>query len=679
MRRRLHALDPVLCLIGLIGVLWAAAAVAAATPLASPPEGPVTLDYAKSHHLQQEALTKARVASGLAKALALKTPNQGLYDVTHYDLDLTLAPTNRLLTGLVAITATVTGPSLATLDLDLKANMDVSGCTAAGAPVTFARALDLLTVTLDRTYATGETVVVEVAYSGNPAGESFGWDRYGGQPLIWTLSEPYGAREWWPCKDLNDDKADSVDVRVTVPDNLIVASNGLLVSDVDLGSTRAFHWRHRYPIATYLVSLTAHPFARFSHWYEPLAGGEPMEIAYFVVPDHLVSAQTGYLPTAAMIRVFAEGWGEYPFVDEKYGHAHFLWGGGMEHQTCTSLYYGAYTARLIAHELSHQWWGDMVTCADFQHIWLNEGFATWAEAYWLEKSVDMAAYHAEMNAAAYFGGGTIFVEDPTDFTAIFNYSLSYLKASWVVHMLRGVLGDEDFYAVLHAWRAQYEYGSATTEQLRDLCETISGKELDAFFQQWIYGQYYPSYEYSWWFAPEEGATRVNLRVRQTQTNTGLFTMPVQVFVDTDLGTVVHVVENSQAEQLYSFTVPGAATGLALDRDRWVLCTTAIAQVTGIPDGVPARQARLDPIYPNPFNPSAWLPYELPRAGRTNLAVYDAAGRLVRTLVAADLPAGEGRQRWDGRDEAGRPAPSGLYFARLSYEGGHWTRTLTLAR
>jgi len=658
--------------------LGAGTAGAALTPLSPPPEGPVTPEYATAHARQQEALVKARFAAGLAKALARKTPNQALYDVTHYDIDIALSPSTQTLSGKVTVTARVTGPSLATLDLDLRAGMAVSQCTAAGSPTTFSRSLDVLTVNLDRAYATGETVVAQVTYSGDPSGEAFGWSYYNTQPLIWTLSEPYGARDWWPCKDLNDDKADSVDVRVTVPDNLLVASNGRLVSDVDLGPTRTFHWKHRYPIATYLVSVTAHPFVKFSHWYTPLAGGQPMEVAYYVVPNRLANAQTGYLPTAAMIEAFAEGWGEYPFVDEKYGHAHFVWGGGMEHQTCTSLYYNSYSPGLIAHELAHQWWGDLVTCADFQHIWLNEGFATWAEAYWREKSEGMAGYHAEMNAAAYYGAGTIFVEDPTDFGAIFNYSLSYLKASWVVHMLRGVLGDTDFFAALAAYRAQYGFGSATTEQLRDVCEAVSGRDLDAFFQQWIYGEYYPAYAYEWWFAPEGGGTRVSLRVRQTQTNAGLFSMPLQVFVDTDQGTTVHVVENSQADELYAFTVPGNATGLQLDRDRWVLCTATGQAATGAPD-LPAASARLDPAYPNPFNPAAWVPYELPRAGRATLAVHDAAGRRVRTLAAGELPAGPGRARWDGRDQGGRPVASGTYFARLEFAGQVWTRSLTLAR
>ena len=149
--------------------------------------------------------------------------------------------------------------------------------------------------------------------------------------------------------------------------------------------------------------------------------------------------QATYALTVPMIDAFAQGYGEYPFVQEKYGHAEFTWGGGMEHQTISSM--GGWSEDLISHELAHQWWGDMITCADFGHIWLNEGFATWSEAYWKELSDGVETYRLYMDYASYWGGGTIFVEDPLN-DNIFDGNLSYNKGSWVVHMLRGVLGDE---------------------------------------------------------------------------------------------------------------------------------------------------------------------------------------------------------------------------------------------
>jgi hypothetical protein len=515
-------------------------------------------------HRAEEAATKAARAQALERADLARTANQDLFDVHHYDLDLVLDPGTQTLSGTVTTTAEVVGGPVSTMDFNLTNDMAVSAVTSAGTPVGFTHPARIVTVTLDRSYATGETVVVAITYSGNPVGDSFGWGPHNGQPMIWTLSEPYGAREWWPGKDHNWDKADSVDVRVTVPDNLIVASNGSLVSDVDHGTTRTFHWHCGHPIAPYLISLAIHPYSTYSDWYTPQGGGDPMEVAFYVFPENLAAVQPTYALTVPMIDAFAQAWGEYPFVDEKYGHAEFLWGGGMEHQTLTSL--GGWSEDLISHELAHQWWGDMVTCDSFHHIWLNEGFATWGEAYWREATEGIGRYREYMDFAAYYGPGTIYVENPNDFNEIFDSNLSYNKGSWVVHMLRHVVGDVDFFAGLAQYRAQLGYGTATTEQFRDIMEAVSGIDLDAFFQQWIYGEYFPVYRATW--APAPGG--LELTVEQIQTNTGLFTMPLDVRVVTTAGTFDFVVQNSAALETYPIAVAGEVQDVLVDPDRWIL-------------------------------------------------------------------------------------------------------------
>jgi aminopeptidase N len=629
-------------------------------------------------HRFQEAATKARLAAAAGRVEAEKTAGQDFYDVLHYDLDLTLAPATRILTGQVATTARIVGSPLSTLDLDLKSTMAVTAATVGGAATTWSRSGDVLTVDLDRTYVPGETVTVSVSYQGNPAGSYFGWSSAGGQTMIWTLSEPFGSRHWWPCKDLNTDKADSVDVRVTVPDGLIVASNGLLASETDNGATRTFLWRTRYPIVPYLVSLAIHPYTRFSHWYTPLAGGDPMEVQYFVYPSHYEAVQANYAKTVPMITAFAQAFGEYPFVQEKYGHAEFTWGGGMEHQTITSL--GGYSEDLISHELAHQWWGDMITCADFHHIWLNEGFATWCEAYWKERTAGVATYRAYMADAAYLGPGTVYVEDTSDFWAIFDGNLSYNKGSWVVHMLRGVLGDEDFFAGLAAYRDQYAYGSVTTEQFRDVMEQVSGRDLDAFFQQWVYGEYYPFYSYDWETTTHGDGLVLNLAVTQAQAGVGPFAMPLPVRVTTAAGVVDTVVWNDAVAQSYRIAVPGAVTGVALDPDGWILCEKAAVPLMGTaaPE-IPSAAAPRLTCAPNPFNPETEAVVATAAAGRVDLAVHDAAGRLVEVLCAADLPAGEHRFRWRGRDAAGRAVASGTYFLRLRTPSGAVLRPVALVR
>ena len=531
-----------------------------------PQDNPDALRQQLMKHREQEASLKARLAKALMETERAMTLNQEHYNALYYNLELNLNPSTNILTGLVTVRAEVTGSSLVALDLDLRNNMSVSSVTAGGVATTFTHSNHLLTADLDRTYATGETVEVTVTYSGNPESSYWGWDSYGGQHMIWTLSEPYGARHWWPCKDLNSDKPDSVDIEVTVPDNLYVASNGVLISDVDHGTTRTFHWKTAYPIATYLVSLAIHPYTFYNDWYTPLSGGDPMEVQFYVFPAHYDDVQETYALTVPMIGIFAAGFGEYPFVTEKYGHAEFTWGGGMEHQTITSM--GGWSEDLISHELAHQWWGDMVTCATFHHIWLNEGFATWSEAYWKEQTEGFGVYQDYMDAAAYYGAGTIYVEDPSDFSSIFSTNLSYNKASWVVHMLRGVLDDANFFTGLENYRTLYEYSSATTEQFRDAMEQVSGVDLDVFFSQWIYGQYFPIYEYGWDVSRDE---TVDLVINQVQTNTGLYDMPIDVRITTTTGTFDFTVQNRLATQSYRLSVSGEVESVVLDPDDWILC------------------------------------------------------------------------------------------------------------
>ncbi len=517
----------------------------------------------REHRVLESQLKQEHAIAGLMADFE-RTFNQDQFDVRHYDLTMDLNPSSHVLTGSNIVTALVVGADISTIELNLANNLSVSAATADGSPTTWSHASGLVTIDLDRVYTNGETAIVSLDYSGNPSGGAFGWDNYGGSAMIWTLSEPYGARTWWPCKDINLDKSESMDIRVTVPDDLIVASNGSLVSDTDNGNgTRTFHWHTDYSLVPYLVSLAIHSYAVNSDWYTPQGGGDDMEVRFYVFPDQVGDAAENHAKVVPMLDVFAPSFGEYPFINEKYGHAQFLWGGGMEHQTMTSM--GGFWESVIAHELGHQWWGDEITCADFGHIWLNEGFASWSEAVWFESEGGPQAYRDYMDTMAYFGGGTVIVEDPyTD--NIFDGNLSYDKGAWLVHMLRGQLGDTDFYAGLAEYRNQYGGASATTEQLRDVLEGVSGKDLDAFMNQWVYGEYFPVYSMGWSAAPGG----VDVTVEQIQNNTGLFTMDIPIRVTTDQGSTDFMVANSLASQDYFLTVGGVVESVQVDPDHWIL-------------------------------------------------------------------------------------------------------------
>ncbi|MBI5709135.1 MAG: hypothetical protein HZC42_02370 [Candidatus Eisenbacteria bacterium] len=519
-------------------------------------------------------------AAALRRSRALQTsvtPNQLGYDVHFYGLDLALDPVARLLSGTVSVKASVASGPLATLELDLSASMTVDAATSGGSAAAWSRSADVLTLYLDRAYATGETMNVTVTYHGTPSGGYFGFDTKYGRNLIWSLSEPFGARSWWPCKDAPEDKADSVDVRVTVPTGLVTASNGTRVESSDNGTVAVTRWQERHPIATYLVSVASYPYATSVDHYR-YAPADSMPIQFYTFPEDAAGAAAVHAKVKTMIGAFAARFGEYPFLDEKYGDAEFLFGGGMEHQTCTSL--GTYLEYVVAHELAHQWWGDWITCRDFHHIWLNEGFATYGEALWAEAVSGPAAYHDDLSFNKYFGAGTIYVPDLTNVGRIFSSDLSYNKASWVLHMLRHVLGDSSFFAALDQYSTLHAYSVATTEDFRDACEAVSGRDLHAFFQQWIYGEYYPAYRYAYTAAPAGGGYDVALTLDQTQSGQ-LFNMPLDVRVTTALGAQTFVIGDSLASQTFVLHVDAAPTALAIDPDDWVL-KTAVTPVVAPP-------------------------------------------------------------------------------------------------
>ncbi len=497
--------------------------------------------------------------------------NENNYDAKFYDLDLNLDPVNHILTGTVRADVQVVSGPLITLDMDLSNGMVVRSVTCAGLPAAFTHGNNILTISLNRAYATGELITVVIHYDGDPStdpAQAFGWDTDMGRPIVWTLSEPFGGRSWWPSKDWSDDKADSVNMRVTAPTGMITASNGKLISATDDGVHSVYVWHERYPIATYLVSLASSPYTVYSDYYH-YSPSDSMEIKFFMYPEDADPYRALNAKVKDMIGVYANDFRQYPFINEKYGEAEFPWGGGMEHQTCTSL--GAFVEYILAHELSHQWWGDMITCKDFHHVWLNEGFATYCEALWAEANGGTSAYFQDIDLNKYFGSGTIYVDDLSNFNRIFDGNLSYNKASWVLHMLRHILGDDTFFAAMRAYYDQYKYSVATTENFRDVCEQVSGKNLHAYFQEWIYGEYYPAYKYTYTVNPSGGGYDVAVNLLQTQ-SWQIFNMPVDVTIRWNGGEETHVVADSLANQTFTFHVANNPTGVLIDKDDWILKT-----------------------------------------------------------------------------------------------------------
>ncbi|TSA15754.1 peptidase M1, partial [bacterium] len=280
---------------------------------------------------------------------------------------------------------------------------------SAGRSLAFTQQNDILVITLDRTYAAGEYVSVAVTYKFTASGAGVYFETSAGQPLIYSFTEDdIGAKSWIPCKDLPSDKADSADIKITVPSNLIVASNGTLMAVYDSTTTKTYWWHEGYPIATYLISFAAHPYKIYTQYYK-YSPTDSMQIQNYVLPANLATAPTTYAKVPGMIKFMSDMFGQYPFIKEKYGHAEVInFGGAMEHQTCTTIDVTLRTPGAIAHELAHQWCGDLVTLKDWSHIWLNESFAPYMAMIWFGQEYGQAAFNSEINGgAANIGPGKV--------------------------------------------------------------------------------------------------------------------------------------------------------------------------------------------------------------------------------------------------------------------------------
>jgi hypothetical protein len=592
------------CLALLLGlVAWTTAGSAPPAPDPGETHGP-----ALQNPPTREEREKVRKAGLLLRERHRELLDQALLlpaspvDVEHYTLAIKVAPqpVSRV-DGTVRIQARVVAAGVGLLDIDLYDALAVTSVVSgAGPALSFTHAGNQIHVTLDRVYATGELIDITVTYGGTPPQVSdplvpfpFSFKTHGtpAVPIISSLSEPTYAPTWWPCLDRPDDKA-IVDMDLTVPNGLVGVSNGVLIGTVsNPDATKTFRWRSAYPISTYLVSVAISNYTTWTDFYTPVTGGPVMPVQHWVYPELEAAARVDLNVTVPAIAWFAGLWGEYPFVSEKYGHALFPFGGAMEHQTCTS--YGSGLIRgdhhydwIVAHELAHQWWGDAVGPAEWPEIWLNEGFATYAEALWQEHLGGATAYHAYMTSLDTRPFcGTVYNPEPS--CDLFGDTV-YDKGAWILHMLRHVVGDSAFFTGFRNYYVAFKGSVATTGGFRATIEAASGKVLAPFFDSWVYGIGEPAYRFGWLAAATPSGYVTHVRIEQAQGGTP-FTMPIDVRVTWPGGTQTFVVQDNAMGQDFALpAVPAPPTLVTFDPDVWILRTLALvtlpdADADGVPD------------------------------------------------------------------------------------------------
>jgi aminopeptidase N len=512
---------------------------------------------------------------------------------------------------------------------------------------------DGLVIHLPSALGKGSKDSLTIHYQGVPQSNGFGsfyQGAHAGIPVIWTLSEPFGAKEWWPCKNKLADKIDSLDILISCPKIYQPSANGVMISNTLSGDKRVTAFRHRYPIATYLVALAVTNYVVSDN-----------KIA--IAQDSILLQNFAYPESAGVFNGFTEfhinafeaftKWFEpYPFRKEKYGHTQWDWNGGMEHQTNTFVNMPA--PAISAHELAHQWFGDLVTCGSWRDIWLNEGFATYGTLLFNEyayPSFFRSGLRSALNNITSLPDGSVIVPDTTSENRIFSGRLSYNKGAYVLHMLRWVLGDSLFAKGVRNYLKDpaLRGGFAVTADLQRHLESASGKDLTAFFKKWIYGEGYPNYEAEW-SQNSNNWVKVKLKQSTTHPSVTFYEMPVPILLKGPSGTLNAILDHKESGQEFWINAGFPIDSVFIDPDLWILSKSKFTY--RISTTTEKNQVKL---YPNPSREKLTIQLKNPTGKQLRIRVYSSTGQFIRE-VTAETP---------GRDES-IPFPAVALLAKGQY-------------
>lgn len=591
---------------------------------------------------------QAKISPYVTEAQVLQ---QKKYDINFYKLDLNMTNTSTTLSGIVEIHAT----AVQTIDsalLEFFNGFTINDVLVNGVSSSYSRYGSLLSVPLNLTQ--GSPFIIAVDYAGmpptaatNPLGgsgmtnaNSPSW----GNQVTWSLSEPFSAFEWFPCKQDLKDKADSVQVNVTVPNNLMAGSNGILDSVSIAGGNKTYHWMHRHPIAYYLISVAVASYQEYTIYANPVGSAQPVMIQNFVYdnPQFLPFYKNDIDQTADMMELFAELFGPYPYQDEKYGHCLAPLSGGMEHQTMTTQ--GFFERSLTAHELAHQWWGNYVTCGSWADIWINEGFASYSEYLMLNDlysfttaQQDMASVH---NNVMQQPGGSTWIADSLNENAIFNGRLVYDKGSAIIHTLRYIINnDTTFFDLLKGFQIAFANSTATGLEFKAYAEQFTGMDFTDFFNQWYFGEGYPTYSVAY----NQVNNGLLVRINQTTSRpsvTPLFTNPIDLRILRSGGledTIVRV--NITANQTY-VTITGIENFQsinAVDPINYIINRVGtIAQDNELSVHSVEQENLSALLYPNPTSGNLTITFS--GNEKRSLRVIDQKGKIVleQEVLSADV-------------------------------------------
>jgi aminopeptidase N len=618
------------------------------------------------------------------------------YDVKFYKLDLQVSKSSTEIQGSGTIYVSVQNSPLDTFVVELidtlttETYMVVDSVNVNGQTRSFIHSNHLIKIPIEPPLPVGSLINVEIYYYGN--GKSTSISGYNGisndnvfnSSVTYTYSEPFWSKIWWPCKQILSDKSDSIQISITTSSDCRVGSNGILTSIVSLPENKVrYEWKSNYPIAYYLVSFAVGDYIE-NITYAPIAETNDsilIQSYLFQNSPYLQMNLVAIEKTKKYLQLFTRLFGYYPFKNEKYGYCltPHEWG-AMEHQTMTTTGYraldttvsslGFYYLWYSAHELGHSWFGDNVTCATWQDIWINEGFASYCEYLALENLESISRAHYWMDNAhtqiLSLPDGSVYIPESLmdDENRIFDYRLTYKKGAAIIHMIRYELeNDSLFFQTLKNFQDLYKNDVAGAIDFKNVLEYTTGQDFSEFFNQWYYGEGYPIYNIHW---QQINDTLYINSVQSTSTaTTPFFKIPIDIKLNYFGGdTTIKVIQifNNQTFQIYT---PYSISGIELDPYNWIVNKSTVYATDVYDNSINEIGYLLSQNYPNPFNPSTIISWQSPVSSWQTLKVYDILGNVVATLVNEYRDAGSYEIEFPSV-ETHRDAslPSGIYFYQL---------------
>lgn len=514
-------------------------------------------------------------------------PERTCYDVSYYDLHVSLHPKTRTLNGYVDIHFRAVQP-FQRLQIDLAADLIIGGIAFQADTLAYERSYDAVFITFPDSMQPGDSADFRVYFGGKPRQAPLPpwdgglvWEKTAGMPWLSVACEYQGASLWWPCKDDVSDEPDSIGIHITLPltDSLSCVSNGRLRAVSQNDSTRTWHWFVANPINLYNVTFYTGPYRHFTLPYTGLTGNYDLD--FYVRPQNFREAKKQFRQAVDIMRFFEYTFGPYPWWEDGYKLVESSYA-GMEHQSAIAYGYG-YTNMpgykvdyIILHESAHEWWGNSVTAADMAELWLHEGFATYSEALYIEHIEDYEGYlFYLLNQKLMIGNvHPLIGVEGVRFNAIRrdnNWDNDvYYKGAWVLHTLRSSIGkDSVFFDILKTFAQENAKSTVRTQDFIDLVNRKTGIDYSSFFHQYLHTTTIPVFAYTLRTEQVEGEAPQRVLSYQWQNAEPGFEMPVWL----ELG-AERVQITPRADSLRTLNL-GQMEGFELSTERYLIDVEAM--------------------------------------------------------------------------------------------------------